>query len=286
MTRSQASGSRLVVARQIADACADEPTVVAVVCTGSTARGDADRWSDLELLVVGETVPSDAQRRAIQVSVGAQDPRSWTWDARDGASYDQWWHAGPAGHGLLVEVTPTAPADLAKRIDALAAGDAEPVTLTLGDAIVNGVSLIDRADVASWRARLVPYPKALAVAVVRRHGQIDHFWRWRMYADRDSVLQLQAHFADVAVRIVHVGCALSGVWWPGAKWLTRVAAHLPVAPVNLANRLERTSRAPPADAAAILEALVDKSFGLVAVHLPEVDVARLRAIFHFARRPF
>jgi hypothetical protein len=151
---------------------------------------------------------------------------------------------------------------------------------------VNGVPLLDRDDLTAWRARLIPYPRDLASAVVRRHGQIDHFWRWQMYVERDNMLELSAHFADVAIRVVQVACALSGVWWPGAKWLPSLAAQLPVAPADLDKRLRRIPHESPTDAAAILAALVAETYDLVELHLPEVDVARLRAIFHFARRPY
>jgi hypothetical protein len=187
---------------------------------------------------------------------------------------------------LLVEVTHTTPTQLIPRIDVLIGGEADPPLLTLGDALVNGVPLVDRGALNAWRARLSPYPRALAVAVVRRHGQIDHFWRWQMYVERNNLLELGTHFADVAVRVVHVACALSGVWWPGAKWLTGLAAHLPVAPADLASRLQRIPQAVPSEAAATLATLVEETYDLVELHLPEVDAARLRAIFRFARHPY
>lgn len=282
----RASEERLVVARHIADAYAAESSVLTVVCAGSAARGQADRWSDLELLVVWDVTPLDEQRRKISAAVMGQDPRFWTWEIHDGAGYDEWWQHGPAGHGLLIEITHTTPSELLTRIDALMTGEVDPSALTLGDAIVNGVPLVERAPLAPWRTRLIPYPRDLAGAVVRRQGQIDHFWRWQMYVERGNLLQLGAHFADVALRVVHVACALSGVWWPGAKWLPRLAGQLPVAPADLANRLQRIPLAPPTEAAATLEALVDETYDLVEMHLPEVDVARLRAIFHFARHPY
>jgi hypothetical protein len=284
--RSKASARRLAAARRIAEAYAAEPSLLAVLCTGSAARGQADRWSDLELLVVWEAMPRDEQRRRIVAVAGGQSPRFWSWDGSDGAGYDEWWHDGVNGHGLLVEVTHTTPPELASRVEALARGEADPALLPLGDAIVNGVPIIGGDALGTWRARLQPYPRALAVSVVRRLGQIDNFWRWQMYVERGNGLQLGVCFADVAVRVVQVACALSGVWWPGAKWLMSLALQVPIAPAHLAGRLERISEAAPAEAAANLAALVDETYDLVEIHLPEFDVARLRAIFHFARCPY
>ena len=68
--------------------------------------------------------------------------------------------------------------------------------------------------------------------------------------------------------------------------MMRLATRLPVAPADLAERLQRVSCATPIEAAAILVALVEETYDLVEVHLPEVDVARLRAIFRFERRAY
>src|SRR5438552_4669797 len=192
-TPGQASECRVAVARHIANAYAAEPAVVALVCAGSTARGHADRWSDLELLVVWRAIPDDAKRRGIIAASGGRDPLFWAWDEREGACYDAWWHGGGSGTGLQVEATLTTPPELASRVEALARGEADPPMLTLGDAIVNGIPLIGGDALAIWRARLTPYPRDLAVAVARGQGQIDHFWRWQMYVERDNRLQLDAY---------------------------------------------------------------------------------------------
>jgi hypothetical protein len=231
---------------------------------------------------VWETVPSEAERRQRIAAVAGQHPRTWPPDARSGATAEEWWYGGPAGWGLLVETSHLTVAALQARTSALADGDPDPAGLTFGDALVNGgVPLVHPEAHARWRAELVPYPPRLAAAVVRRHGQIDHFWRWRMSVERGNPLRLHAHFAEVAERILQIAAALSGVWWSGSKWQMQAAAQLPVAPPNLAGRLARVSAAPAPE-----EALVDETYDLVDTHLPDVDVARLRAIFHFSRQPW
>lgn len=281
-----ASARRLAVARRVAAVYAEVPQVAAVLCAGSTARGQADRWSDLELAVVWTAPPTETQRRAALAAAGGRDAQLWPRDEAWRLWEDAWWDGGPAGHGLLLEVEHTLVADVEALLDALLRPDPQPALLGLADALVNGVPLAGDRRLAAWRARLTPYPRPVAAAAVRRHGQIDHFWRWQMYAERGDGLQLQAHFADVAGRVVQVACALSGVWWPGTKRLPQTAAGLTLAPAGLADRLRRVPHLAPAPAAAALTALVEESFDLVAAHLPEVDTERLRAIFRFARRPW
>ncbi|HEX2187178.1 MAG TPA: hypothetical protein VHN78_16925 [Chloroflexota bacterium] len=283
---SRGSGPRLAVARQLGAVYAAQGAVQAVLCTGSTGRGDADRWSDLELGVVWESAPTAAQRRQAIAATGGQGAQLWPWDDGERLWADAWWHGAPPGHGLLVEVSHTTGAELEDRLAALQRGDPDPLLLSLGDALTSGVALAGLERVAAWRSRITPYPRPLAAAVVRHHGQIDHFWRWQMYVERGNLLQLQLHFGDVATRVVHVACALSGVWWPGPKRLLQTAARLPLGPQDLAARLRRVPHQTPQAAAATLTALVEESYDLVTQHLPEVDAERLRAIFRFARRPW
>jgi hypothetical protein len=284
--RTPAGARRLAVARRVAAGYAAQPEVAAVLCTGSTARDQADRWSDLELAVVWAAPPTEAQRRAAIAAAGGRDARLWPRDEAYRMWEDAWWDGGPAGHGLLLEVDHSLVEDVEAQLTALLRPDPRTELLAFGDAFANGLPLAGEERLAGWRDRLTPYPRPLAAAAVRRHGQIDHFWRWQMYAERQDGLQLRAHFAGVAERVVHVACALSGVWWPGTKRLPQTAAGLAVAPAGLAGRLRAVSHLSPPAAAAALTALVEESYELIALHLPEVDTERLRAIFRFARRPW
>ncbi|HLI51733.1 MAG TPA: hypothetical protein VKU87_08050 [Thermomicrobiaceae bacterium] len=277
---------RLSIARQITASYEDDPKVLAVLCGGSTARGQADRWSDLELLVVWQESPSDRQRQRVIEATGGNDPRLWQWDSQIGMCYDEWWYDGPAGAGLLIEVSHSTVPEIGRLVAALGSGNASLDLLTLGDALVNGIPLTVSAELDSWRAALSPYPRELAIAVVGTYGQIDHFWRWQMYLERGNVLELGVHLAGVVTRCLQMTFALSGVWWPGSKWAIDLAGSLGVAPRDFAERLRLISRLDPERAAVELAAVVDELYDLAETHLPEVDVARLQAIFHFNRRPY
>ena len=50
-------------------------------------------------------------------------------------------------------------------------------------------------------------------------------------------------------------------------------------------RLRQSFGLPPAEQAAPLAALVDETYDLIELHLPAVDVARLREIFEHGRLP-
>jgi len=277
--------ARLDAARKLAAGYAADPAVVAVVCAGSTGRGQADPWSDLELVVIWSAPPTDAQRRAVPEAAGADHLRLFAYEPADYASADDYWVDGVAGTGLLVEVGHLTVADATAALDRLLL-DAYPdaYLLTLAAALADGLPL--NGDPGPWRERVATYPPTLAASVIRRLGQIDHFWRWRMYVDRHDAHGLRTHFAGVATAVLHVSCALSARFWPGPKWQVPLAAALPVAPVDLADRLRRVDSMPPEAAAAALTDLVEEVYDLVEVRAPEVDTARMREIFRFTRSPW
>ncbi len=290
---SRASGSndtpgsrRLSAARTIAAGYAAAPGVIAVLCAGSTGRGDADRWSDVELVVVWDCLPDDSARRRAAEGLHAKNLRLFPWDPEERLWSDDWWFDGDPGSGLLVEISHLTVDGVSQEVDALVAGNAEPIRIGFGAALVSGIDMNGGDYLASWRSRLDPYPRNLMIAVVRRHAQIDHFWRWQMYVDRGEAYGLQSHFVDVACRLVQVTCALSGRWWPGQKYMLRIASRLELAPTDFAERLAQVPLEAPEDAAKSMAAIVEEVYDLVEAHLPEVDVQRLRSIFHFARSPW
>ena len=167
-----------------------------MLCAGSTGRGDADRWSDLELLTVWSTSPDDRQRRRVADAVGASVVRLFAYDPAEFGSADDFW-LGEPGRGLLVEVGHASAADATAALDRPLV-DAEPdiSLLTVASAYASGQLMC--GDLSTWRDRVRSYPPDLAAAVIRRHGQIDNFWRWQMYVERRDPHGLRTRFARVA----------------------------------------------------------------------------------------
>lgn len=270
--------SRRAVAARYAAAYAAAPDVTAVILGGSTGRGHADRWSDVELGVFWAAPPTEEQRRA--GAADAHEARFCDFDTETRAWYDDLWHGAPAGRGLLIEAVHTTVADAHAVLDKLQ-GDPDPETLTFAAALAYGEVLAGDAD--ALRERVAVYPEAVRANVIRRLGQIDHFWRWRMYVDRQDSHGLRVHFAEVVTHLTHVLCALNGRWWPGAKWPQWTLGSLERAPAEVAVRMAAVDVMPADEAAAELTGLVRETYDLVEQHLPQVDVARLREIFAFVR---
>ena len=83
-----ASAARRAAAERIAPVYAANPKVAAVILAGSTARGHADRFSDIELGVFWHEPPTDDERLAAIEQAGGE--LETVYPLEDDAWYDDW----------------------------------------------------------------------------------------------------------------------------------------------------------------------------------------------------
>lgn len=265
--------------------------VDAVMMSGSTARGDADRWSDVEVGVFWSRQPTTLDRQALGGPNLTVDVHMVTRDDASPPWYDHVYVGARKPDGLMVEVVQTLTSVASEMLDVtLGLNQPNPEALDAIKGIVDGREVSGvRADlVDGWQARAARYPRPLMVAIVERYGPITQFWRWRMLVDRDNPLLLAREFFRVANQVLLVLHAVNGRYCghPSAfKRLDALEHELTIAPANLASRLRSVFTTPTHKGAAELRNLVEETYDLVERHLPEVDVDHLRAHFRPERRP-
>lgn len=275
----------------VAQTYARNTNVVAVILGGSTARGHADRFSDIELGVFWGAEPNEDERAAIVQGVGGDLHRLYP---REGDAWEDTLFMGRAApgaekSGVLTEVV-NMRVDAAERTldDVLLTFDTDEGKLNLVAALLDGAPLHGKDLLRQWQARAAAYPDGLVRALVTHYAPIDHFWRWEMYLARgENLWGLHEHFGWVQRRLLHVLLAVNRVYFFSFKWLDVVLERLVVAPQQFAYRFKRVNHLPPREAAAELSRLVDEVYDLLERHVPGMtpaDVARLRHFFHY-RRP-
>ena len=286
-----AAAWRREAVRPVLDAYAACSVVDAVMLSGSTARGDADRWSDVEVGVFWSRPPTAAERAGVAEAAGTEDLRMVTDEDVPPPWLDHLYLGATRSDGLMVEVVHTLTSVVEHSLGTVIEHcRPDPPALDLLQGIVDGTEVRGaRADlVADWKARLATYPRRLATAVILRDGAIEQFWRWRMLVERDNPLLLSREFGRIASQVLGVLHALNGRYCghPSAfKRLDTLERVLPRAPRGLAARLRSAFRLPPPEGAAVLRQLVEETYDLIEHHLPEVDVDRLRERFRSDRRP-
>ncbi|MFN2484970.1 MAG: hypothetical protein ABR509_08630 [Candidatus Limnocylindria bacterium] len=139
----------------------------------------------------------------------------------------------------------------------------------------------------AWCARIAPYPRPLAVAVIRQEAPIEFLWRSDVFLERGTnLLLLYDLLVGIPRRLYATVFALNRVYHRGLKWVHRMTAELRVAPREFNERVQAVSAADPRLAARDLAALVEETYDLIQENAPEVDVDELRRWFRYRRQPW
>ena len=245
---------------------------LAVLLAGSASRGDADRFSDVDLYVVWDTVPSEPVRAAaIERAGGTVDA---FWPTEDAWSLDEL--PFEIAHVSLAEAERTV-ADVVER------HDPDPGLQLALSAFATGVPLAGEEVLAPLRDAALPYPGGLATAVVRAQAQIDFLWQLEAHLERANPLLAYAWVADAHRRLLYALLAANRVYFFGFKRLETVEARLPLAPPRVAERIRETYEDAPSMGERV-RALAEETYDIVEQTVPDVDVDRLREILRY-RRP-
>jgi len=268
---------------------AANPHVAAVLLGGSTARGHADRYSDIELGVFWHQPPTDAERQAAASAIRGDLVQLYPYDSAEEVWCDDYLlgraHPDQPKSGVLLEVVHYTTDFLSRTFDAVLQNyDRDPLKQNLIAGVADGVPLHNAALVQHWKDRAAIYPEGLALVVVNRQIMIDHFWRWEMWLARGgNLLMLYQAFTQIQQQLLHVLLGLNRVYYFGFKWIEIVSERLAQKPPELVQRLRQVYQLAPAEGARELAALVDETYDLVEHTLPQIDIARMRAIFHYQR---
>lgn len=247
---------------------------------GSTARGDADRWSDVEVGVFWSRPPTMAERLVAP-------------SARPGTPEDAQspWYDYLSLDGLAIDVEHALSSKVEETLDLVLDAfvpDADGLTLLKG--LIDGREIGGRRPqlVKGWQRRAATYPRGLAIAIVEQDGAIDKFWRCQMLIERDNPVLLARELLRMSNQMLAVLHAVNGCYSGHVlafKRLDAMESELTHAPRQLAARLRGVFTAPPPQAAEVLRQLIEETYDVIETQLPEVDVARLRTRFRTNRHP-
>jgi hypothetical protein len=284
-----ASQWRLVLARTTAQQYALIPAVDAIFLGGSTARGQADRYSDIELCVLWTTPPTEQERIQVVTALDGDLHLLFPYDEEEGLWEDVFFlgrnQENTPKSGCHVEVSHYLVESIETAIDrVLVESVVEPELHNLMAGIIEGVPLLNASKIDGWKQRLRQYPDALQLAVIQRYGIIDHFWRWEMLVARgNNRMEIANLFTHILHQVLHLLLALNRRYYNGFKWLDSLVSHFAIAPENLAERIRRVYELPILDAALEVRSIVEDTFTLIEQHLPAVNIEQFRQVFYYQR---
>jgi predicted nucleotidyltransferase len=257
---------RTLAARVVEAALALGPLRAALLA-GSGARGDADFYSDVDLLLYVDEAPPEDRLERLREAVGGMNvvpiapPQLVQFDVG----------------GVAVQVGYTTVAELEEQLEALLVRleDVHGPNQKLLSGLVEGRALHGEELLARWRERVSAYPDELRRAGIEHHWRFFPLWWYGSALEtRDAELWRLDMLLEASFNLLGVLAALNRVYYARfeLKRLRRLVAKLELAPPDLADRLERLVHRPPADAADELGRLVVETRDLVSRELPDLEL--------------
>jgi predicted nucleotidyltransferase len=261
------------LARRVVDQALARGQLSGALLAGSAGRGDADEWSDIDLLLYVDELPRAEAPEDLRLTLGGVEPRP------------KRRHEGEADgiefflEGVLVEVSWLTVGAVDRRLDALLVdlADLDEPWQKLPLGLLEGLALEDDGTIERWRTRLEDFPEPLRRALIELHWRdLFPLWHWvDSLAARDCEVFRLEMLVDGILRLLGVLAALNRLYYSRfhVKRVGELVAGFAVAPADLKARLDALPGLPPREAAEQLGALANETRALVAAELPDLDLS-------------
>lgn len=254
------------LARRVTDAALVLGPLRAAALSGSGARGDADFYSDVDLVLYVDELPPEGRLEELAAAVGGElllEIAPWLVQFYvDGVAVQ-------VGYRTLERIE----SELDAGLDKLECVGSPNQKMLAG--MLEVLPLYGEEVLEQWRERIARYPDDFRRASIEHHWRFFPLWFYApAMTERDAELWRLDVLLDSAFNLLGVLAALNRVYYARfeLKRLRALAAKLVLAPPDLADRLEALFRRPPSEAAAELGRLVEETRDLVAAELPDLEL--------------
>jgi hypothetical protein len=260
------------LARQLVDAALERVPLRAALLAGSAGRGDADFYSDLDLLLYVDELPPQETLAAIRTAVGGTKPITMP-EPPEHLRYENF-----DLDGVRTELTFVTIARTEWRLDQLLVRleeiDGSHQKALAG--MLEALPLYGEDVVEHWQERLRHYPEPLRRAMIERYWDFFPLWYYgEAISARDGELWRVDMLLQGAFNVLGVLAGLNRLYFTRfeLKRMRALISRMELAPPELADRLESLFRLEPVAAAAELGRLVEETRALVAQELPDVELS-------------
>ena len=279
----ESSQWRLKIAQQVAPVIATNPRVQAIMLAGSTSRGRADRYSDIEIGVFWSGPPSDEERMAHIEPAGGV-----FWELDPYNPEDKIWMEEWGLGGLKMDVRNLTVEDMERILnDVIDHYDTSEFKQATISAVQYAIPLYNTLLLERWKTKLASYPEELGRAMVAEHLLL-YEWCWQVeqLSWREDWPLVYSSLSEASRQMLAILMGLNHIYHPGLKWLNHLIGEMQIAPPDLATRLKGIFFVEPLTAIQETRKLVLDVYDLVDKHMPTVDTQEARKLFLRQRRLF
>lgn len=272
---NQASQYLLTLAKKSIQAYIAHPNAKAAMVTGSTATGQADTYSDVEMFIYYDQLPDQTELQLARLQNQGSEP-ILTFDDRNEGHFGEFYYIDEVQFQIgnsTIEFWEREMAVVLQELDVTS--PLQKALLGMLDCIpVYGEKLI-----SEWKSQIANYPPALAHKMVEKHLNFFPIWDLQEHlAARDTTLFQHQIRLEAGQNLLGVLAGLNRLYYSTFQFkrMKQFIAEMTVAPDNLYMRLESLYHQEPLSTANKLKELIAETVELVELHLPEIDTAKVR----------
>jgi predicted nucleotidyltransferase len=243
----------------------------AALLAGSAAQGNADRFSDIDLLFYVDEVPTNEAIAEVREAVGGIEPlkRHEPSDSWNGEEFRL--------DGVRTEISfmtvERIEWEVARLLDQL--DDIASPRQKILSGLAEGLPLYGEPLIEEWQKRLRDYPELFRREMIRRHWNFFPLWYYgEAMAHRDSELWRLDVLLEGAFNLLGVLAGLNRLYFARfeLKRTRDFVAKMELAPPLLADRIETLFRLAPQEAAESFGSLIEETRQLVGRELPDLEL--------------
>lgn len=261
------SNPRVVLAKTIREKIRDVefegPTLMAMGIGGSVSRGQADAYSDLELLCFWDLFPDVETRNTFAETIGAER----IFEIDDDTNEDNL---------IIGDIQVDVMHNTIDYYDSMISDAwefhlADYQTLAFLDTVSYLYPLFGEDILDAWKEKAAEYPRELAINVIFDNLEKLHNGNIELYIQRDNPTEFFSQMVIIQHKLFNILCAINKMYAGGYKWMYPELEEMKIAPVNVAARFKAMFRENKFEAVEDLYAIVFETLYLAKHAFPEID---------------
>ena len=270
---------RLDLAKKMAAAYVENPKTRVVMVAGSTGRGTADAFSDIEIDVYYTEPPTEEERIAAVRRCGAELVSLGEVEWEEQMDFSGF----PAATSTFL--VSTMERFITRVVDQ---GDPDTDAQMRLYSVQHAIPVFDEDQAKAWQERADVYPDGLVTAMLDENLRFRFFRNVDMILARNDAVALYDGIVEVQKRLLRALLGLNRIYLPipdPIKRLDEIIDEIQVKPDDLSNRLREILHVDGPRGIDELEHLIEEVFGLVAEHCSSFDIASRRGDLKKIKQP-
>ena len=261
------------------------PKTKAVMLTGSVAEGLCDEYSDCDVMLHYDELPSEAELHLSRQQNQDTKLIEILGDRQEGAFGESF-----LLNGVECQFAHATIAQWQKEMSTiLEQFDVQTPLMKAMSGTLVGIPLYGETLIQKWKINAANYPDGLAQAMVEHYLKFFAIWGMQeKLAKRDTTLWYYQILVESTQNVLGVLSGLNRLYYSTFQFkrMSRFIEQMEVMPENLGDRLENLFHHEAHIAVNQLEALVRETVGLVETHMPLVDTSSAKQKLGWRQQPW